>query len=273
MQLGEQNSKASRAGQDDLFGLAPGPSAASAVALSAAEVREWPQSKRLAGERDTLGLYLTGHPIAALEGLLQHVVSHRIGALVADRPAGAPEGGRARARTVSVAGLIDEVRKRGPRVIVTLDDATGRLEASLFEEQYQTYRELIVKDALVLAEGQLRFDEFADAWRLTVRRLSDLTQVCEQQARRIVLRWPAQAGAALQEELAQLLERFRPGPCPIVIEYSSGLARGLLALAPQWSVRPAAQLITALEELLGAAAIKVLYAASPAGSQRSADGH
>ena len=273
MQLGEQNSKASRAGQDDLFGLAPGHSAASAAAPRVAEVREWPQSKRLAGERDTLGLYLTGHPIAALEALLQHVVSHRIGALVADRPAGAMEGGRARARVVSVAGLIDEVRKRGPRVIVTLDDATGRLEASLFEEQYQTYRELIVKDALVLAEGQLRFDEFADAWRLAVRRLSDLTQVCEQQARRIVLRWPAQAGAALQDQLAQLLERFRPGPCPIAIEYSSSLARGLLALAPQWSVRPAAQLITALEELLGAAAIKVLYAASPEGPQRSADGH
>ena len=274
MQLGEQNSKASRAGQDDLFGLAPGQSAASAAAPRAAEVREWPQSKRLAGERDTLGLYLTGHPIGALEALLQHVVSHRIGALVADRPAGGMEGGRARAaRAVSVAGLIDEVRKRGPRVIVTLDDATGRLEASLFEEQYQTYRELIVKDALVLAEGQLRFDEFADAWRLTVRRLSDLTQVCEQQARRIVLRWPAHAGAALQDRLAQLLERFRPGPCPIVIEYSTRRERGLLALAPQWSVRPAAQLITALEELLGAAAIKVLYAASPEGPQRSADGH
>ena len=278
MQLGEQNSKASRAGQDDLFGLAPAPPGALAAAPSAppsaAEVPEWPQSKRLAGERDTLGLYLTGHPIAALEAGLQHAVSHRIGALLGDRSAGGMEGGRARGgRVVTVAGLIDEVRKRGPRVIVTLDDATGRLEASLFEEQYQTYRELIVKDALVLAEGQLRFDEFADAWRLTVRRLSDLTKVCEQQARRIVLRWPAHAdAAALQDSLAQLLERFRPGPCPIVIEYSGRLARGLLALAPQWSVQPSAELIAALEELLGAAAIKVLYTASPEGPQRSADG-
>ncbi len=275
MQLGEQNSKASRAGQDDLFGLAAAqPDLPPAVNPAAAEVPEWPQSKRLAGERDTLGLYLTGHPIAALEAGLQQVVSHRIGALLEDCPAGGMGGGRARgARVVSVAGLIDEVRKRGPRVIVTLDDATGRLEASLFEEQYQTYRELICKDALVLAEGQLRFDEFADAWRLTVRRLSDLAKVCEQQARRIVLRWPARAdGAALQDQLAQRLERFRPGPCPIVIEYSGRLARGLLALAPQWSVQPSAELIATLEELLGAAAIKVLYAASPAGPQRSADG-
>jgi len=274
MQLGEQNSKASRAGQDDLFGLAGAQPQPPAAPPSAAAVPEWPQSKRLAGERETLGLYLTGHPIAALEAGLAHVVSHRIGALLADRPAGALEGGRVRgARTVSVAGLVDAVRKRAARVIVTLDDATGRLEASLFEEQYQTYRELIVKDALVLAEGQLRFDEFADAWRLTVHKLSDLTTACEQQARRIVLRWPAHADvAALQDQLAQLLERFRPGTCPIVIEYSGSLARGALRLGPQWSVQPSAQLIAALEALLGAEAITVRYGASPQGPQRSADG-
>ena len=64
-----------------------------------------------------------------------------------------------------MAGLIDEVKKRGPRVIVTLDDRTGRIEVMLFEETWQQHRELIAKDALVLVEGLLRFDEFSDAWR------------------------------------------------------------------------------------------------------------
>ena len=270
MLLGEQNLRASRAGQDDLFGLTPALSPPAAAPSGAAELPEWPEAKRLAGERETLGLYLTGHPLTAFAAGLDHLVSHRIGDLTRDRPA---PGAHGRGRTVTVAGLIDAVRKRGTRVLVTLDDPSGRIEASLFEEQYQTYRELLVKDALVLAEGQLRFDEFADEWRLQVRRLRDLSQVREQHARRIVLRWLTAAdGAMLQEKLAQLLERFRPGPCPVVIEYSGAQARGLLALAPQWNVQPSTELIAALEALFGPAGVKVLYAAAADGPQRSADG-
>ncbi len=273
MQLGEQDSKASRAGQDDLFGL--GAQETSAPAPSEpAELPEWPQSVRLAGERETLGLYLTGHPMAAFESALARLVSHRIGDLVGERPVPGMDSGRGRGgRTVTVAGLIDEVRKRGPRVILTLDDGTGRIEASLFDEQYQQYRALIGKDALVLAEGQLRFDEFSDGWRIGVRRLSDLAKVREQQARRIVLKWPARAdAAALQQRLAELLERFRPGPCALAVEYTCAGARGMLAFGAEWGVQPLAELIEGLEQLLGGSAVRVLYSAPGDATQRSADG-
>ncbi len=274
MQLGEQGSRASRAGQDDLFGLAaPEPSAP--VAAHAAELPEWPQSVRLAGERETLGLYLTGHPIGAYESGLARLVSHRIGDLIGERPMPGAEPARARGgRTVTVAGLIDEVRKRGPRTILTLDDSTGRIEASLFEEQFQQFKALISKDALVLAEGQLRFDEFSDGWRIGVRRLTDLAKVREQQARRIVLKWPeSPATAALQSRLAELLERYRPGPCALVVEYAGAQARGMLALGEAWRVQPAAELIEALEQLFGGAAVRVLYSAPADAQPRSADGH
>ena len=274
MQLGEQGSRANRAGQDDLFGLAaPEPSAP--IVASAAELPEWPQSVRLAGERETLGLYLTGHPIGAYESGLARLVSHRIGDLIGERPMPGAEPMRGRGgRTVTVAGLIDEVRKRGPRTILTLDDSTGRIEVSLFEEQYQQFKALISKDALVLAEGQLRFDEFSDGWRIGVRRLTELAKVREQQARRIVLKWPQRVATdALQARLAELLERHRPGPCALVVEYANERARGMLAFGEHWRVQPAAELIEALEQLFGAAAVRVLYSAPAEAPQRSADGH
>ena len=68
-------------------------------------------------------------------------------------------------------------------MILTLDDRTGRIEVMLFEETWQKHRELIAKDALVLVEGLLRFDEFSDAWRLSARRISELDEVREQRAR------------------------------------------------------------------------------------------
>src|SRR5439155_355060 len=180
MHLGDQNSRAHAAGQNDLFGLAS-EERASAAQLPGPLLPEWSEAVRLAGERETLGLYLTGHPLARCESSLARFVSHRIGDLVSDRPVAGLESGRfGGGRPVTVAGLIDEVKKRGPRVILTLDDRTGRIEAMLFEETYQKHRDLISKDALVLVEGLLRFDEFSDAWRLAARRIAELEAKIEE---------------------------------------------------------------------------------------------
>jgi DNA polymerase-3 subunit alpha len=264
MQRGDQSARAHEAGQVDLFGLAAveRTSAAPPGGPAAAEP-DWSQAQRLAGERDTLGLYLTGHPIERVEPHLTHFVSHRIGDLVAERPvmhgARAFGGGRA----VTVAGLIDEIRRRGARVSMNLDDRSGRIEVSLFDEVLQRYRALIVKDALVLVEGLLRFDEFSDGWRLAARRISDLDEALAAQARRIVVKWPAALVPAAFEELSQILKRYRPGPCPVTIEYRAPSASCALTLGTEWNVRPARELLLALAELAGHDGVELRCAAAP----------
>src|SRR5207237_1230017 len=93
MHLGDQNSRAHAAGQNDLFGLAS-EERASAAQLPGPPLPEWSEAVRLAGERETLGLYLTGHPLARCESSLARFVSHRIGDLVSDRPVAGLESGR-----------------------------------------------------------------------------------------------------------------------------------------------------------------------------------
>ncbi|TLZ25858.1 MAG: DNA polymerase III subunit alpha, partial [Gammaproteobacteria bacterium] len=273
MHLGDQNSRAHAAGQNDLFGLAS-EERASAAQLPGPPLPEWSEAVRLAGERETLGLYLTGHPLARCESSLARFVSHRIGDLVSDRPVAGLESGRFGAgRPVTVAGLIDEVKKRGPRVILTLDDRTGRIEAMLFEETWQKHRDLIAKDALVLVEGLLRFDEFSDAWRLSARRISELDEVLSRCAQRLVIRCTHADAAALCERLATMLTPWRGGPCPITIEYTGREAHGALTLGGEWSVRASRELLEQLEGVLGRGALQVIYgppAASP-GPSFSAD--
>ena len=274
MQLGDQSTRAHAAGQDDLFGgLAavehtPAPQ-------RAVELPEWSEAVRLTGERETLGLYLTGHPLTRFEASLPRLVSHRIGDLVGERPVAGLEPGRFSAgKPVTVAGLIDEVKKRGPRVILTLDDRTGRLEVMLFEETWQRHRYLIAKDALVLVEGMLRFDDFSDSWRLAARRVSELEELRSRSARRVVLRCSHAELPRLSERLAAILEPWRPGPCPITIEYTGAAASGALNLGSEWSVRASRELLEQLEGLVGSGAVDVLYAgpaASP-GEAFSADG-
>jgi DNA polymerase-3 subunit alpha len=282
MQLGDQNTKAHEAGQNDLFGLGPAPATLTAQGESRPsetrsdedggpagkrKLQEWTEAVRLAGERETLGLYLTGHPAKPFAPLLARVASHWIGDLASERPSPGAEPVRfGGGKLVTVGGLVDEVKKRGPRFILTLDDSTGRLEITLFEDVYLKYREVATKDALVLVEGMLRFDDFSDGWRLTARSITDLGKMSEQQARNIVLRWPRDPpdAAALQGRLADLLAAYRPGPCAIVIEYSGSVARGALKLGPEWGVRAASELCESLEGLLGRGSVDVKYA--PLGS-------
>jgi DNA polymerase-3 subunit alpha len=274
MQLGDQNSRAHQAGQNDLFGLASAERPALTELRRTPALPEWSEAVRLAGERETLGLYLTGHPLARFESALPRFISHRIGDLVSDRPLAGLESGRfGGGRPVTVAGLIDEVKKRGPRVILTLDDRTGRIEAMLFEETWQKHRDLIAKDALVVVEGLLRFDEFSDAWRLAVRRVTELDKLREQEARRLILRCAQVELARLCERLESILAPWRPGPCPITVEYVGSSAAGALNLAEQWSVRASRELLEQLEGLLGREAVQVLYGAPPtsAGGAVSAD--
>jgi len=269
MQLGDQNSKAHEAGQNDLFGLGPASATAhrqespAEGSAPAEALQEWTESVRLAGERETLGLYLTGHPAKPFTPLLARVASHWIGDLVSERPSPGAEPARfGGGKLVTVGGLIDELKKRGPRFILTLDDSTGRVEVTLFEDVYQKYRDIATKDALVVVEGMLRFDDFSDGWRLAARSITDLGKIAEQQARSIVLTWPQDRTdtAALQSRLAELLVPYRPGPCPIVIEYGGTAARGVLKLGAEWSVRATSELREALEGLLGRGSVEVRYA-------------
>jgi DNA polymerase III subunit alpha len=144
----------------------------------------------------------------------------------------------------------------------------------LFEETWQRHRDLVTKDALVLVEGMLRFDDFSDSWRLAARRITELDEVRSRCAQRVVLRCSHAELARVSERLAGILEPWRPGPCPVTIEYTAAAASGALNLGAEWSVRASRELLEQLTGLVGEGGVEVLYGAPPAsaGGGFSADG-
>jgi DNA polymerase-3 subunit alpha len=258
VQGGEQLTRATAAGQDDLFGGGGG----SPAEVKPIEVAEWPVRIRLAGERETLGRFLSGHPMAGFESEIQRLVSARLGDLANEPP---PISGETQSfrggRQVSVAGLVDELRKRNGRTSLVLDDRSGRIEVTLFDEQAQLYRELLVRDALILVEGALRFDDFSNAWRIAGKRIQLLDALREQQARRLVLRWPEGGSVAPQfiPRLQAALASSRPGPCEVLVRYRGDAARCLLALGSDWAIRPTPALMDELESLVGREGLQLLY--------------
>jgi len=263
----EQRARAAAAGQDDLFGMAAAPAGDDASGAAARNEDEdegealpdWSAAERLAAERDTLGLYLTGHPVDEVAEDLAAMTSTRIAELAADRPVEGERGYRVGQRELVVGGLIVDMRRRGNRVTLVLDDRSGRLEVTLFEETYQQCRHVVAKDAIVLAEGKLRFDDFIDDWRLTAKRVVDLDGAMAERARRLVVRSDRPDPAGFVAGLQHALEPFRGGGCPVTLVYRGPTASARLQLGEQWQVRPCLEMIYRLGGLLGPDNVRLEY--------------
>jgi DNA polymerase III subunit alpha len=260
MQLADQTIRARAVGQDDMFGLME-PDAGVCATLPSEVLPDWSRRVRLDGERDTLGLYLTGHPFEEFEQEVRPVISGRIADLTGERPVVTNEGFHFKGKPATVAGMVFDLGKRGSRMVFTLDDRSGRLEASMFEDVWQQYRTLIAKSAILIVEGALRFDEYIEGWRLNAKRVLDIDQAREQYGRRLLLRWPEAADPGFIKTLEQTLKPFRGGRCTVIVSYQSGVAKAELVLSQEWCVKPTRDLTERLAQLCGNDGVRLVYAA------------
>ncbi|MCP1726632.1 DNA polymerase-3 subunit alpha [Natronospira proteinivora] len=262
LQRADQARRAREAGQNDMFGLAAGPDVSEASEYPPVpELPEWEELDRLAAEKETLGLYLTGHPIRQFEEELEKMVTARIGTLIAAEPDTEGGGyGRRKQRFVTVAGLAVEMKKRGGRMSLVLDDRTGRIEATLFEDTFNRFRHLLSKDALLVIQGRVGFDEFINGWRINVKEVIDMDEAREAALRGLVLRWqPDTVDREFVGRLKRTLEPHREGSCRITVHYINGMAEAKIPLGEEWQVRPTTTLLQQLEKLLGEGHIRRVY--------------
>jgi len=267
LQAAEQQSRNRQLGQDDLFGIGDVASERDTGTELAPEP-EWPEQERLAAEKDTLGLYLTGHPIEEHERELAAMVSCRLKQAAAGSggtPAAGEGNGRRREgeRRVVVAGLVVALRARltqsGRRLgFLTLDDRTARLEVILFGDAYQRYRHLLTSDRLLVIEGDLGYDEFSDGYRVSAERVLDIAAAREVYARRLVIGVDAErAGNGFVPALREALAEYREGHCPVWIDYHGTAAEARLRLGDDWRVRPADDLVRRLESLVAPGSVRL----------------
>lgn len=273
LKLAEQAQASASSGQNDLFGMgdeetdtSPDPQ------IAAEEWPEWDEDERLRGEKETLGLYLTGHPIDAYESELKAMVARRIADLLEGGQAGGGfgehgEGGRGESRTV--VGLVVSVRvnktARGRMASVTLDDRTGRIEATVFSELFEQTRELLVPDSLLVVSGQVLFDRFRDSWSLRASAVRALAEARAELADHLRLTLDLsdpenyRCGQQTADALIAALQPFCGAGLAVRIDYRRPGAKGVLQLGEAWRVTPADALIKQLRQCLGTGAVDIIY--------------
>jgi len=266
LQLAEQRSRDLSAGQNDLFG---GADPAATPVTGKQTLPEWEEELRLQGEKETLGLYLTGHPISRYEGELANITSGKLADLAA-MCSGMPTGGGGRPgageRQVTIAGLVMSMRVRntqrgGKIAFLTLDDRTARLEVRVFPEVYERHQALLGKDKVLVIQGGLGLDDYSGGHQVTAQGIHDINQARELYARRLVVGVESRAaGNGFVAHLAEILQPFRTGHCRVCIDYLGAEAQARVSLGEDWAVHPTDELLHRLRDLAGQDRVLVEYA-------------
>ncbi len=264
LKLAEQDRESAAAGQVDLFGALEPSRKSAPDPQVAGEVREeWEEDQRLQGEKETLGLYLTGHPINRFDRELNALVSARIAPLL---EAGKDRNDR---EPRTLAGLVVSVRhgktQRGRMGSVVLDDRTGRIDVAVFNETYEQVRDLLAADRILVATGAFTYDDYRDNWSLRADRVRTLEDARAELASYLELTLDlstalAQARAGqVCDALEAALSAYRGGNLPVQVEYIRPGARGRLRLGQAWRVQPRDEFLKRLRQILGAEAVQVVY--------------
>jgi DNA polymerase-3 subunit alpha len=250
----EQSAANASAGMTDLFGaVVPSSDETGDVYRDFRQVRRWSMKERLNGERDTLGLYLTGHPIDEFEDELRHLVSSRIGNLKPDK------------NKQTVAGLVVGFRamrtKRGDTMaFVTLDDRTGRIEVAVFADTYNANREKLVKDALIVLEGQINHDEYSGGLKMRADNVADLAEARQARVAGIRINWNNdQLPMDFSQQLRKALEPYKNGACHVAVRYQRADVSGDITLGRDWLVKPSDELLQSLRGLYGSNQVELIY--------------
>ncbi|MDX1608594.1 MAG: DNA polymerase III subunit alpha, partial [Halofilum sp. (in: g-proteobacteria)] len=262
LRAAEQHRHNTSTGQNDMFGAGDDRPAVGSGDIPA--VPEWDEETLLAGEKETLGLYLSGHPIERYAAELAQFTGGRLADQCGRVEAGGPRRRERNGQVDVVAGLVMNVRTRntgsGKMAFITLDDRSGRVEAVIGPELFQRSGARIIRDKVLVVEGELGIDDFSGGYQVRARDLYTIDEARERFARAVCLQVSAgAAGNGFVDHLQETLHPFREGNTPVRIDYRGPEGSAVLNLGDEWRIHPTDELLQRLRQLAGEQAIDVRY--------------
>jgi DNA polymerase-3 subunit alpha len=240
------------AGQFDLFGAfgdTDGGSSAT-VAMPVIGDSEWDKRDKLAFEREMLGLYVSDHPLAGLEQLLQNSADTTIAAL--NEEGSVPDG-----QVVTLAGILTGVQRRITKqgrawASATLEDLAGGVEALFFPNTYEVIGQFIAEDAIVVVKG--RVDRRDDTPRIMAMDMSLPDVSHNPDSKPVTLTMPiTRCTPPLVSELKDIL-KSHPGEAEVHVHLQNGSRTTILRLGAV-RVAPTPALRADLKMILGPSAV------------------
>jgi DNA polymerase-3 subunit alpha len=268
-------------GQVDLFGAGDdGHSGPTIVPLPVAP--PWSEIEQLTYEKETLGLYWTGHPIDRYADDLRlygarttaDLVPKRdaavtiaddsddaIGETVARPDNAAANGGGRVAEDISIGGIVSGLRplktRKGDRMCVfTLDDAAGSIETVVFPEAFKQFGHYAENGRTVLVHG--RFERDDESVRLLASEIVPIEMVRERLAKSVAIRLSMPPhGRATFERLLELLAQHKGDRRVAFVIFEQDRHLRVTADVSGMRVRPSERLVSEVEKICGAGSVSL----------------
>ncbi|MEE4659735.1 MAG: DNA polymerase III subunit alpha [Halieaceae bacterium] len=250
----QQNAANASAGITDMFGGAVPDADGGDVYARHRNARPWLPKQTLTGEKETLGLWITGHPFDEYEAELRRIAPTRLAEL-------RPDGSRSQTVTGLVVSMRTMKTKRGDTMaVLSIDDRSARLEVTLFGDVYSEYRELLVKDSILIIEGTVAVDDYSQALGMRGNSVRSLEQARQSARAELTIEVAADmVDEAFAEKLQSLLEAADQGACPVALLYKQPANTARLPLGERWRICPSDDLIQALQDCCGSEAVSLNY--------------
>jgi len=210
-------------------------------------VAEYEKAELLRLEKETLGLYVSEHPLHAVRDQLRRKTDATLAELERRRDG----------EMVTVGGIVSSVKqlmsKSGqPWVVVTLDDPTGTAEVMVFNATYATAGDLCVTDRILIIKGKVDHKQQGET-KLIAQELTGFEGVAERREVRFRVDARDQPAGVIRE-LARLVKEY-PGECPVYVALETSLGQKTLALGSGYRVQPDSDFLAEAKALLGETAV------------------
>jgi DNA polymerase-3 subunit alpha len=252
MERGAQSQRDRRSGQTSLFGmLEPAKTEGPADAGAYPAVREWSSKELLAFEKESLGFYISGHPLDSYRADLGRYAT----ATPLDFQEGRKPPGEA-----SIGGVVTAYRERptrrgdGKLAFFQLEDAAGQLEVIVFPKTFEKVRPTLVCDEPILCKGKV-VDEGEDgihAWKMLLEEATPLSELRQAKTSKVVIEIDATTVTEQQiEDLRGILVQASGKCTAVLLMQIPDRSQTTIFLGDTFRVAPSDELLTNLEGLFG----------------------
>ena len=214
---------------------------------------EWPLTKKLQAEKETLGWYFSGHPVTSYKEEIKQFHAQKISSLVAN-----PD------KTIKIIAQFvarkNLLTKKGNRLIIlSFEDETGKIDSALFQEDFEKYRSCLISDAILLLEGVVEVDHFTQGIRLNLKNITSIEQARTQQAKALQINLTSETAEIFSDEkMKNVLQQF-PGNLMIHICFQEANQKVTCQLGNKWRVNPSEDLMHHLSNLFGSENVKIVF--------------
>jgi len=144
--------------------------------------------------------------------------------------------------------------------VLQLDDRSARIEVTVYADTYNLHRELLVKDAIVIVEGSLAYDDYSGGLAMRAKEVRSLVGARQTYARELVIELNGEMlDQSFNEQLASMLEAASGGTCPVSVLYRQANNQARVKLGERWQVFPSDELLQSLRDVCGAERVSLAY--------------